>query len=155
MKLSASQSFRLPCTVETAFDDTLDATHWPEFAGWWFIPGIVSATQNAAGPVTLGTRHNVTNSDGSHHSEEIVALDRPRTHTRRVFGLTGAFSLIVRQMEEIWTFSPLASGCDAKRVFYFELTNRAFCPIGLFLLVPFREAMKRHAARIAARLGGR
>lgn len=149
MKLSASQRFQLRCSVETTFDDTLDCAHWNEFAGWGFIPGILTATQSTPGPVGVGTQHDVHNSDGSHHTEEVVALDRPRSHTRRIFGLTGIFSIIVRQMEEVWTFAPLASGCVAER---FELTAPLFSPIGLLLLVPFRKAMQRHAERIAARL---
>ncbi len=153
MKLSVSQQFDLGCSVERAFDDTLDAAHWTEFAGWAFIPGIVGAKQRSAGPVILGTMHDVTNSDGSHHVEEVVAFDRPTTHTRRISSLTGAFALLVRRMDEVWSFRPSPRGCKAKRRFEFELTTPLALPIGLGLLLPFRQAMLRHAARIQARIG--
>ena len=154
MKLSVSQSFELKCTVEVAFDDTLDCAHWTEFAGFAFIPGIVRAVPRTPGTVVVGSTYDVTNSDGSHHEEEVVALDRPRTSVRRIFGLSGAFALLVRQMEETWTFSPLPSGCIARRVFEFEVTNSLLSPVGAVLLVPFRKAMQRHAERIAARIAG-
>jgi hypothetical protein len=154
MKLSVSQRFELGCSVEQAFDDTLDASHWSEFAGFAFIPGIVQATQRVPGPVVKGTIHDVTNSDGSHHVEEVVALERPRTHTRRIFGLTGAFALVVRSMDETWSFSTLPNGCEARRRFDFELTSVVAAPVGLALMIPFRAAMRRHAERIVARIGG-
>ena len=105
-----------------------------------------------ASGVTIGSTYDVTNSDGSHHVEEVVALDRPRTNTRRIFGLSGAFALIVRQMEEIWTFAPQSTGCVAKRVFRFEVTSPLLSPLGAVLLIPFRKAMQRHAERMVARL---
>jgi hypothetical protein len=152
MKLSVSQQFELKCSAEQAFDDTLDASHWPEFAGWAFIPGIVAAQQRVAGPVVLGTMHDVTNSDGSHHVEEVVALQRPKAHTRRISGLSGPFALVVRRIDETWEIAALPNACVARRRFEFELTTPLAIPIGLTLMLPFRIAMQRHAERIKARI---
>ena len=50
----------------------LDLTKWPDFHGYWPIPGIKVAEFDVQTPCIIGTRIRVTNLDGSSHVEEIV-----------------------------------------------------------------------------------
>src|SRR5262245_16031784 len=50
----------------------LDVLKWTEFRGYGFVPGIKSAEFERQTPDIIGSRIQVTNTDGSTHIEEIV-----------------------------------------------------------------------------------
>ena len=62
----------LEITPEEIAQQILDVTKWLDFKGYGPLPGIRAAEFEVRTPEIVGSRIQVTNTDGSKHVEEIV-----------------------------------------------------------------------------------
>jgi hypothetical protein len=62
----------VPFTPQQIADQILNLANWPKFQGYGPLPGIMAAEIEVRTPHVVGTRIQVTNTDGSRHVEEIT-----------------------------------------------------------------------------------
>jgi hypothetical protein len=139
------------CTPDEAFAFVVDLSRWPLFRGFGPLPGIVEAT--CEGPMALGSRVRVRNTDGSVHTEVVAGFEPGHRYAVRM-ELVPPASQVMASIEEEVTFEPVAGGTRVRR--RFVATPRAWftTPLawlfGGFLL---QHAVLRHDAAVAAALG--
>jgi hypothetical protein len=82
----------------------LDLTKWPDFHGYWPIPGIKVAGFDVQSPGIVGTRIRVTNRDGSNHIEEIVEWEPNHRLRLEMKEFSAPLSRLATGFEETWEF---------------------------------------------------
>jgi hypothetical protein len=95
----------------------LDLTKWPDFHGYWPIPGIKVAEFDVQTPGITGTRIRVTNLDGSSHVEEIVEWQPDHRIRLEMKEFSPPLSRLATRFEETWEFKRTAKGTHATRSF--------------------------------------
>lgn len=139
------------CTPDQAFAFVVDLTRWPLFRGYGPLPGIVEAT--CEGPLALGSRVRVRNTDGSVHTEVVAGFEPGRRYAVRM-ELAPPASRVMASIEEEVEFAPVEGGTLVRR--RFTATPRAWftTPLAwLFGGLLLRRAVLRHDAAVAAALG--
>jgi hypothetical protein len=107
----------LPLAPEDIARQILDLTKWPEFQGYWPIPGIKVAEFDVQTPGIIGSRIRVTNLDGSSHVEEIVEWQpghRIRLHMKE---FSKPLSRWATGFEETWEFRGIGNETHVTRSF--------------------------------------
>ena len=122
----------------------LNVANWPDFHGYWPIPGIKVAEFEVRTPGIVGTRIRVTDLDGSTHVEEIVEWQpdhRLRLHFQE---LSPPFSRLATGIVELWEFQRV--GTETKVIRSFEIHAKW---IGTWLMLwgisfLLKKAIHRH-----------
>ncbi len=136
------------------FAHIVDLASWPSFRGYGPLPGIVSAARVGGGPMDLGARIRVTNTDGSVH-HEIVEEFVPGRVFRVRMELTRPASAILARIDERIDLEPRGVGTTVRR--RFEVTPRSMLTAPLAWIVAhifLRRAVVAHDRAVAAALRG-
>lgn len=141
-----------PASPEATFAFICDVTRWPLFRGYGPLPAIVEATCD--GPVGLGARIRVRNSDGSVHHERVTAFEPGRLYCISM-ELVPPVSRVMSGIDERVELEPVEGGARVTRTFTSTPAAWYTAPIawlfGGFLL---RRAVEAHNAAVAEALGG-
>lgn len=105
-------------------DRIFDVSNWESFTGCGPIPGIRKATTDGLTEARVGTRFNVTNTDGSAHRETVTEYVEGKTLTLRMDGFTPPLSRIASHFEERWAFA--ADGDRTRVSRSFELRPKSW-----------------------------
>ena len=128
----------------------LDLERWPEFKGYWILPGIASARFELRTPDILGSRIKVQNTDGSSHVEEIIEWDVEHKLAIKFHEFKPPLQYLATHFIETWNFDIAARGTDVSRAM--SLYPRGI--LGWFMLLPVSRLMKRGFEKNASQLGG-
>jgi hypothetical protein len=129
----------------------LDLTKWPDFRGYWPIPGIKLAEFDIRTPGVVGSRIRVTNLDGSSHIEEIVEW-QPNCRVRlRMKEFSKPMSKLATSFEESCEFKRIGNETHVVRSFVLHpvsvMTRLPLWLISLFL----KRAIVRHLREMVTR----
>lgn len=121
----------------------LDLSNWPQFRGYWPIPGIKQATFEVRTPEVVGTRIRVVNTDGSRHVEEITVWDPEHHIQMQMTGFSPPLSYLATSFVENWRFRHVGDSTEVVRAF--ELNARkAWAKLPLRLIATFlKRAIER------------
>jgi hypothetical protein len=151
MKLQVRENLELPTPLEPTFDFVVSPEAMRLFTGYGPIPGIQEVHFERGGVHVAGSRATVLNTDGSTHTEEILAHQRPVRHVIGMFGFVLPLSALVSRAEEEWLFSASPQGTLVERTFTFTLRSAAAWPVAAPLVhLAFRRAMRRNHAALQA-----
>ena len=154
MKVAVCERVELPAPPEALYDFVTSIEGFQSFEGFGPIPGIgpVELVEGELGKV--GARLAVTNTDGSTHSERILAAERPSRYAIRIHELSSPFRHLVRHVDESWEITPRGEGSHVVRTFDFTLRTPLAWPVSMPLAHGlFRAAMRRHHRKLAKLLG--
>ena len=150
MTISVTETIELACSPAEAFNHTNEAENLKSFVGYGPIPGIREARYLTPAPLAIGSRRSVLKTDGTTHIEEIIEFVPGRRHVTRIFGLSGFFGLIVRDLQDVWEFEPVSDHTTrVKRAFLVEPRTLAI-PVALLLVPLMRRAVQRDLRNTAA-----
>ncbi len=140
---------------EAVFDYATDLDNLPKlFRGAGPVPSIEKAEVIGGGPHEVGCRRRIHNGDGSVLEEELLELDRPRSHRYSLYGdFQGLAAYLVRDGGGHWTFEPVDGGSKTRVrwAYHFELTTPLVLPLALPMMkVAFRTAQLRCLRNLAA-----
>jgi hypothetical protein len=121
----------------------LDVTKWPDFHGYWPIPGIKGAEFDAQTPGVVGTRIRVTNLDGSSHIEEIIEWQPDHRLRLEMKQFSPPLSRLATRFEETWEFKRVEAGTHVTRSFQLHAKSR----LARLLLWAISFFLKRAIAR--------
>ncbi len=140
-------TLRLPSEQIAA--QILDLAKWPEFSGFWPLPAIRSAKFETRTPEIVGTRIRVTNTDGSHHVEEIVEWD-PQRRVRLRFGeFSSPLSRLATGFDEIWRFERAGDELRVNREFALHPTSLLTRPLLWVIARLLKKAVERHLRQMS------
>jgi hypothetical protein len=114
----------LPLAPEVIARQILDLTKWPDFQGYWPIPGIKLAEFDVQTPGIVGSRIRITNRDGSTHVEEIVEWQPDHRIRLQMKEFSPPLSRLATRFEETWEFQRTEQGTHVTRSF--DLQARSF-----------------------------
>jgi hypothetical protein len=132
----------------------LDLSLWPQFRGYGVLPGIRSAEFEHQTPEVVGTRIRVTNTDGSTHTEEIVAWEPERRVKLRMGAFSPPLSRLATGFDETWEFTPLGSMTRAVRLFELHPKSAWSRPTLWIISVLLKRAIAWHMRQIKAATRG-
>lgn len=134
----------LPLTPNVIAEQVLDLTRWPEFQGYGPIPGIKAAEFEIQTPGIVGTRIQVTNTDGSNHVEEIVEWEPDSRLRLRMHEFSVPVSRLATEFMETWEFQQ--TGNETQIIRSFELHPKSIVAWPLLWVISFllRRAVARH-----------
>ena len=141
----------LPQPPAIVFGHILDLSQWPLFRGDGPLPGIVRAELAGPGPLGVGTRIRVTNTDRSVHHEVIEELV-PGERYRVRMELTPPASWLMARIDETVTLSPATGGTEISRRFDVVPRSLATAPICWLIAKLLRRAVETHNNAVAAAL---
>ena len=134
----------LPMAPEDIARQILDLTKWPDFHGYWPIPGIKVAEFDVETPCIIGTRIRVTNLDGSSHVEEIVEWQPDHRIRLEMKDFSPPLSRLATRFEETWEFKRTGNETHVTRSFHLHaksfLARLPWRVISFFL----KRAIARH-----------
>ena len=134
----------LPLAPEDIARQILDLTKWPDFHGYWPIPGIKVAEFDVETPCIIGTRIRVTNLDGSSHVEEIVEWQPDHRIRLEMKDFSPPLSRLATRFEETWEFKRTGNETHVTRSFHLHaksfLARLPLWVISFFL----KRAIARH-----------
>jgi hypothetical protein len=107
----------LPLAPEVIARQILDLTKWPDFQGYWPIPGIKIAEFDVQTPGIVGSRIRVTNRDGSSHVEEIVEWQPDHQIRLQMKEFSPPLSRLATGFEETWEFQGTGNETHVTRSF--------------------------------------
>ena len=96
----------------------LDLTKWPDFHGYWPIPGIKVAEFDVQTPGIVNSRIRVTNLDGSSHVEEIVEWQPDQRIRLQMKEFSPPLSRLATGFEETWEFQRTGNETHVTRSFH-------------------------------------
>lgn len=155
MRVHTEQSIVVSGPIEAVFDHACDGAKLAKLlTGWGPVPATTAIELlDGATATAVGVRRRVMTSDGAALEEEVLAFDRPRRHTYRLYGaFKGPAKLLVREGEGDWAFESL--GPDSTRVVWhysFELRSPLAWPFGLAMIRVAFAGMMRTGLRNLAR----
>lgn len=134
----------LPQRPEQIAGQILELAHWPDFKGYGPLPGITEAVFEVRTPDIIGTRIRVTNTDGSHHLEEIIAWEPERRVQLAMQDFAPPLSRLATRFVETWEFEWIDTGTRVRRSF--ELYPKSFVArLALRLIaILLKRAVARH-----------
>jgi hypothetical protein len=141
-----------PAPIGATFALICDPARWPLFVGYGPLPGITLASVEGGGPIVLGARIRVENTDRSLHYERVVAFEQDR-HLQMHMELEPPASWFMSEIDEFVDL--YAEGAETRVVRRFVATPRAWytAPMawlfgGFFLA----RAVRVHNANVAKAL---
>lgn len=143
-------SATLPQTGEEIARGILDLDQWPTFTGWGPLPGIKRAEFAHRTEDVVGTRIAVTNTDGSTHTEEILAWEPERELVLRLGGFSRPLSIMADHFVETWRFEATGAGTRVVREFEIHPRSAAARPV----LAVVRTLLKRAVMKQLKELRG-
>ena len=134
----------LSLAPETIARQILDVTKWPDFQGYWPIPGIKLAEFDVQTPGIVGSRIRVTNRDGSSHVEEVVEWEPDHRLRLEMKEFSVPLSRLVTGFEETWEIKRAGNATRVTRSFRLHARS-ALARLLLWVISFFlRRAIVRH-----------
>lgn len=140
----------LPLSAAEICAGIADVGRWGEFRGYGVLPGIASARYERRADGMVGSRIRVRNTDGSQHTEEILAWHPPGPVLIKLHEFTPPLSRLATQIVEEWAFEPAPAGTRLTRTFHMHPRRAAARPALWLISLLFRRAVTRHLAQMAA-----
>jgi hypothetical protein len=128
----------------------LDVAMWPEFTGYGPLPGVRSAEFEARTPEVVGTRINVTNTDGSTHVEEIVGWHPDARLELHMAGFSPPLSRLATRFEEEWAFVRAGDVTQVARTFRLYPKSVLARPVVWLISLLLRRAVAPHLRKMKA-----
>lgn len=141
----------LPLASEEIARQMLDLTKWPDFQGYGPIPGVKRAEFQVKTAEVVGTRIQVTNTDGSNHVEEIVEWQPDHRLRLEMKEFSPPLSRLATGFEETWEFKRTGDETHVTRSF--RLHPRSI--MARLLLWAMSFLLKRAIARHLRELKGK
>src|SRR5260370_30150866 len=141
----------LPLAPEAIARQLLDLSKWPDFHGYWPIPGIKDAEFEVQTPGIVGSRIRVTNRDGSSHVEEIVEWEPNHRLGLEMKEFSAPLSRLATRFEEMWEFQ--RTGNDTHITRSFRLHAKSILARLLLWMISFflKRAIVRHLREMRTR----
>jgi hypothetical protein len=134
----------LPLTPEDIARQILDVTKWPDFHGYWPIPGIKVAEFDVLTPGIIGSRIRVTNLDGSKHVEEIVEWQPDHRLQLHMKDFSAPLSRLATRIEETWEFERIGNETKITRTFQMHARSVLARPFLWVISILLKKAIARH-----------
>ena len=122
----------------------LDVTKWPDFHGYWPIPGIKAAEFAVRTSEIVGSRIRVTNTDGSKHVEEIVEWQPDHRLQMHMKEFSAPLSRLATRIEETWEFERVGNETKVTRTFQMHAKYAPAWPFLLGISILLKKAIARH-----------
>lgn len=148
--ISFSCHARLLITPDEIIQQILDVTKWPEFQGYWPIPGIESAECEIRTPEIVGSRFRVKNLDGSTHAEEIVERLPDLRLRIRMCEFSAPLAKLATEFMETWTFQRERNETHITRFFEMHPRSIATKPFLWFISFFLKQGIIRHLREMKA-----
>lgn len=155
MRVHNDESVVVPGPIEAVFDYACDADKLTALlVGWGPVPATTEiALLDGATEPAVGVRRRVRTADGAELEEEVLAFERPRRHTYRLYGeFAGLAKLLVTEGFGDWRFE--AVGEAQTRVtwrYEFELRSVLALPLAIPMMkVAFSGMQKATLAGLVA-----
>jgi hypothetical protein len=141
----------LPLAPEDIARQILDLSNWPDFHGYWPIPGIKVAVFDVHTPGIVGSRIRVTNRDGSSHVEEIVEWEPDHRLGLEMKEFSAPLSRLATGFEETWEFKRTGNETHINRSFQLH-ANSLLARLPLWVISFFlKRAIARHLREMRTR----
>jgi hypothetical protein len=129
----------------------LDLTKWPDFRGYWPIPGIKVAEFDSKTPGVVGSRIRVTNLDGSSHMEEIVEWQPDCRLGLHMKEFSAPLSKLATRFEETWELKRTGNETHVVRCFRLYPTSlMTWLPLWVISFF-LKRAIVRHLREMVPR----
>ena len=128
----------------------LDTDRWPEFTGYFILPGVRRAEYASKTPGVIGSRIHVYNTDGSTHVEEIITWDVPQRIAVKFVEFQPPLRYLADHFIEAWEFRPSAGGTEVTRSM--RMVPKSW--LGRMVLLPISVLMKRALEKHMRQAGG-
>ncbi len=145
-----SREAMFPLAPEDIANQILDLANWPDYTGFWPLPGIKSAEFELRTPEIVGTRFRVTDTNGSTHVEEIVEWQPSHRLQIRMHDFAPPLSRLATRFEEIWQFEKTDQGTRTTRSFELHPTSPFAQPFLWLISLLLKQAIARHLRQMAA-----
>ena len=122
----------------------LDVTKWPDFHGYWPIPGVKVAEYDVLTPGIVGSRILVTNLDGSKHVEEIVEWQPNHRLGLQMKDFSAPLSRLATRIEETWEFERVGKETKVTRTFQMHAKSVLARPLLWMISFLLKRAIARH-----------
>jgi hypothetical protein len=134
----------LPLAPEEIARQILELTKWPDFHGYWPIPGIKVAEFAVQTPGIVGSRIRVVSLDGSSHVEEIVEWQPDRRIRLEMKEFSAPLSRLASVFDETWELQRTGDETHVTRSFRLHAKS-ALARLPLWLMSCFlKRAIARH-----------
>jgi Polyketide cyclase / dehydrase and lipid transport len=134
----------LALAAEEIARQILDVTKWPDFHGYWPIPGIKVAEFDVLTPGIAGSRIRVTNLDGSKHVEEIVEWQPDHRLHLHMKEFSAPLSRLATRIEETWEFERVGNETKVTRSFQIHAKSVLTWPVVWMISFLLKRAIARH-----------
>ena len=141
-------SHLIPASAAEIAAAIADTSHWQEFGGSGFLPGIASAAYETRTDDMVGSRIPVQNRDGSSHVEEIYAWEVGQMVAMKMHEFTPPLSGLAAYFIEEWAFQTKAKGTLVTRRFQLFPRRGWARPFLWLISLMFRRAIARHLAEM-------
>ena len=139
----------LPITPQELADQILDVSNWKDFRGYGPLPGIRSADFLVRTDEVVGSRIQVTNTDGSSHVEEIVEWN-PEQCIRFLFSeFTSPLSTLATSFDEYWELNRDGDETHVVRSFQMHPRSALTKPVLWLISFPLKQAIEQHLRQLA------
>lgn len=139
----------VPKSAEEISLEIADLDNWPDFTGYWVLPGIKEAKYEKRTAEMVGSRISVCNLDGSTHTEEIYKWDPALELGLKLMDFSPPLNRLATHFLEEWHFKAMENGTMAKRSFELYARSRASRPFLWLISRMFRRAIRKHMSHIA------
>ena len=134
----------LPLAPEDIARQILDLTKWPDFHGYWPIPGIKVAEFDVQTPGIRNSRIRVTNLDGSSHIEEIVEWQPDQRIRLQMREFSPPLSRLATRFEETWEFQRTGNETYVTRSFRLHAKSQSARLLLWVISFFLKRAIVRH-----------
>ena len=122
----------------------LDVSKWPDFKGYFVLPGIKVAEFEVKTPGIVGSRIRVINTDGSTHVEEIVQWQPDQRIEMHMKELSAPLSRLATGIEEMWDFKRIDNATRVTRSFKMHAKSALTRPILWLISMLLKKAIARN-----------
>ncbi len=141
----------LPLAPEDIARQILDLSKWPDFHGYWPIPGIKDAEFDVQTPGIVGSRIRVTNRDGSSHVEEIVEWELDHRLRLEMKEFSAPLSRLATGFEETWEFKRTGEETHINRSFRLHAKSHLARLLLWVISFSLKRAIVRHLREMRTR----
>lgn len=141
---------------EQAFALSLDTEAFPQwFRGKGLVPAVERIRRLDNGPLQVGSRRRIENSDGTSLEETVLELSPPQRHRYRVTGFAAPFRWWVSSAEADWEWTAQKAGVQVCWRYRFQVRGwLAQRIVGWIVQHYFAPAMQECLAALAASAEG-
>lgn len=148
IRFSCEATLKLP--LEAIAAQILDLNRWPDFAGYWFLPGIRSAEFEVRTVAVVGTRIRVTNTDGSTHVEEITEWNPDRRLRLHMDEFSPPLSRLATGFDETWELERDGDRTYVARSLDLHARSALTRPVLWLISRLLKRAIVKHTAAMSA-----